>query len=195
MPKHIRKAIIISCIVILIIITVIASFFIIKYFKNRAKINTVTDYYSDENIQDRLKDNNTSDTNNLTLQIDGETVIGVIQIDKINFKGFIYNGTSLDTLSKGVGHFDNSPYLEGNVCLAAHNYRNYWGKLNTLDTGDTIAYTSFLGSKEYVVSSVNTIEETDFTLLEDSKDNRLTLITCILNNPTKRLCVQATEIK
>lgn len=195
MPKHIRKAIIISCIVILIIITVIASFFIIKYFKNRAKINTVTDYYSDENIQDRLKDNNTSDTNNLALQIDGETVIGVIQIDKINFKGFVYSGTSLDTLSKGVGHFDNSPYLEGNVCLAAHNYRNYWEKLNTLDIGDTIAYTSFLGSKEYVVSSVNTIEETDFTLLEDTKDNRLTLITCILNNPTKRLCVQATEIK
>ncbi len=194
MSKNIKRAITISCIVILIIITVIASFFIIKYLKNKAKINTVTDYYSDENIQNRLKDNNTSDTNNLTLQIDGETIIGIIQIDKINFKGLVYKGTSLDTLTKGVGHFDNSPYLDGNVCLAAHNYRKYWGKLHTLNTGDTITYTSFLGSKEYVVSSVNTIEETDFTLLEDTKDNRLTLITCILNNSTKRLCVQATEI-
>lgn len=191
MSKHIKRAITISIIVILIIITVIASFFIIKYFKNRATINTVTDYYSNEKIQDRLKDTNNSD-NNLTLQIDGETVLGVIQINKINFKGLVYKG--LDTLSKGVGHFENTPYLNGNVCLAAHNYRNYWGKLHTLSIGDTITYTSFLGSKEYVVSSINTIEENDFTLLENTKDNRLTLITCVLNNPTKRLCVQATEI-
>lgn len=191
MSKNIKKAIIISVIVILVIIVIISTFFIIKNLDNEAKIDSVVEIYSDENIQDRL-DNN--ETDNLLLQIDGESVVGVIKIEQINFEGLVYEGTSLDTLAKGVGHFENSSYYNGNVCLAAHNTNNFWAKLHTLQTGDKITYISFLGTKEYYVHSITEIDETDWSNLESTEENTLTLITCVKNTPSKRLCVQAIEL-
>ena len=193
MNKKVKKAITISVIVILVIVAVIATFFIVKYFINRNKINYVYEEYSD--TQDKLDDDNTDNSiDNLMLKIDNESVVGVIKIDKINFEGLIYEGTSLDTLSKGVGHFESSPYLEGNVCLAAHNTNSYWAKLYTLESGDKIEYTSFLGYKEYEVFSISQISETDCTNLENTEENILTLITCVKGQSELRLCVQASEI-
>ena len=193
MNKKVKKAITISVIVILVIVAVIATFFIVKYFINRNKINYVYEEYSD--TQDKLDDDNTDNSiDNLMLKIDSESVVGVIKIDKINFEGLIYEGTSLDTLSKGVGHFESSPYLEGNVCLAAHNTNSYWAKLYTLESGDKIEYTSFLGYKEYEVFSISQISETDWTNLENTEENILTLITCVKGQSELRLCVQALEI-
>lgn len=191
MSKNIKRAIIISVVIILVIIVSISTFFIIKNNKNQEKIDNVIEVYTDKNIQDRL-DN--EETDNLLLQIDGESVVGVIKIEQINFEGLVYEGTSLDTLAKGVGHFENSAYYNGNVCLAAHNTNNFWAKLYTLHTGDKITYISFLGTKEYYVNNVTEIDETDWTNLENTEENTLTLITCVKNTPSKRLCVQAIEI-
>ena len=107
----------------------------------------------------------------------------------------IYEGTSLDTLDKGVGHFQNSSYLNGNVCLAAHNSSKYWAKLYTLENGDKITYISFLGTKEYMVNSITQIYATDWSKLEKTNENILTLITCVKGEPSQRLCVQALEVK
>lgn len=194
-----KKVIIISITVILIIIATISTFFIVKYFMNKNKINYVYEEYSNDNTQKRLdtENNNTEldSTDNLMLHIDGENVLGVIKIDKINFEGLIYEGTSIQTLAKGVGHFENTPYLEGNVCLAAHNTNSYWAKLHTLSTEDTIHYTCFLGTKEYRISSISKISETDWSSLENTDTNTLTLITCVKGQKNLRLCVQAKEIK
>ena len=194
-----KKVIIISITVILIIIATISTFFIVKYFMNKNKINYVYEEYSNDNTQKRLdtENNNTEldSTDNLMLHIDGENVLGVIKIDKINFEGLIYEGTSMQTLAKGVGHFKNTPYLEGNVCLAAHNTNSYWAKLHTLSTEDTIHYTCFLGTKEYKISSISKISETDWSSLENTDTNTLTLITCVKGQKNLRLCVQAKEIK
>ena len=101
----------------------------------------------------------------------------------------------MQTLAKGVGHFTNTPYLEGNVCLAAHNTNSYWAKLHTLSNGDKIQYTCFLGTKEYEVSNVSKISETDWDSLKNTDTNVLTLITCVKRQKDLRLCVQAKEIK
>lgn len=194
-----KKVIIISITVVLIIIATISTFFIVKYFMNKNKIDYVYEEYSSDNTQNRLdtenNNNETDSTDNLMLQIDGENVLGVIKIDKINFEGLIYDGTSLKTLAKGVGHFENTPYLEGNVCLAAHNTNPYWAKLHTLSNGDKIQYTCFLGTKEYEVSNVSRISETDWDSLKNTDTNVLTLITCVKGQKDLRLCVQAKEIK
>lgn len=195
MSNKVKKAVITSTIIILVIVAIIATFFIVRHFINKSKIDTVTEIYSDDDVQERLDNSETDATSNLLLQIDGETVLGVIKIDKIGFEGLIYEGTSLDTLKKGVGHFENSPYLNGNVCLAAHNTNEYWAKLHTLENGDKITYISFLGTKEYQVKNVTKISETDWTLLQNSDENILTLITCVKGDKPKRLCVQAIEVK
>ena len=194
-----KKVIIISITVVLIIIATISTFFIVKYFMNKNKINYVYEEYSNDNTQNRLDTENNNiesdSTDNLMLHIDGENVLGVIKIDKINFEGLIYEGTSMQTLSKGVGHFENTPYIDGNVCLAAHNSNLYWAKLHTLSTGDKIHYTCFLGTKEYEVSNISKISETDWDSLKNTDTNVLTLITCVKRQKDLRLCVQAKEIK
>lgn len=194
-----KKVIIISVTVAFMIIAIISTFFVVKYFMNKNKIDYVYEEYSSDNPQNRLdaeNNNNEADsTDNLMLQIDGENVLGVIKIDKINFEGLIYEGTSMQTLAKGVGHFTNTPYLEGNVCLAAHNTNSYWAKLHTLSNGDKIQYTCFLGTKEYEVSNVSKISETDWDSLKNTDTNVLTLITCVKGQKDLRLCVQAKEIK
>lgn len=193
MSKNIKKAITISAIVIVIVIAIISTFFIVKYFANKKQIHSICEIYSDNNIQERLDTNGNND--DLKLKIDGETVLGVIKIEKIGFEGLIYEGTSLDTLDKGVGHFQNSSYLNGNVCLAAHNSSKYWAKLYTLENGDKITYISFLGTKEYMVNSITQIYATDWSKLEKTNENILTLITCVKGEPSQRLCVQALEVK
>ena len=194
-----KKVIIISITVVLIIIATISTFFIVKYFMNKNKINYVYEEYSNDNTQNRLDTENNNiesdSTDNLTLHIDGKNVLGVIKIDKINFEGLIYEGTSMQTLSKGIGHFENTPYIDGNVCLAAHNSNLYWAKLHTLSAGDKIHYTCFLGTKEYEVSNISKISETDWSSLENTDTNTLTLITCVKGQKNLRLCVQAKEIK
>lgn len=193
MSKKLKIAITVATSVLIIVIVIISTFFIVKHFKDKEKIDNILEDYSDETIQDRLDNEAIKSTDDLMQQIDGEYVIGVIKIDKIGFSGLVYKGTSLDTLSKGVGHFDSSPYLNGNVCLAAHNTSKYWAKLHTLKKGDKIIYTSFLGTKEYSVTDMLQISETDWTKLSNTTENMLTLLTCVKGKPTQRLCVQALE--
>ena len=193
MSKKLKIAITVATSVLIIVIVIISTFFIVKHFKYKEKIDNIIEDYSDENIQDRLDNEAIKSTDDLMQQIDGEYVIGVIKIDKIGFSGLVYKGTSLDTLSKGVGHFDSSPYLNGNVCLAAHNTSKYWAKLHTLKKGDKIIYTSFLGTKEYSVTDMLQISETDWTKLSNTTENMLTLLTCVKGKPTQRLCVRALE--
>ncbi len=193
MNKKLKIAITVATSVLIIVIVIISTFFIVKHFKDKEKIDNIIEDYSDETIQDRLDNEAIKSTDDLMQQIDGEYVIGVIKIDKIGFSGLVYKGTSLDTLSKGVGHFDSSPYLNGNVCLAAHNTSKYWAKLHTLKKGDKIIYTSFLGTKEYSVTDMLQISETDWTKLSNTTENMLTLLTCVKGKPTQRLCVQALE--
>lgn len=198
MSENIRKVILILIIVTLITTLILSTFFIIRYFKDKSKIANVLDTYSNENVQERLNNENTINetlnVDNLMLKIDGENVIGVIEIGRINYTGLVYEGTSLSTLAKGVGHFTNTPYLNGNVALAAHNTNKFWAKLHTIQNGDKITYTSFLGTKEYAVDIVSTILETDLSCLSNTNENFLTLITCIKGQKDKRLCVQAKEI-
>ncbi len=84
--------------------------------------------------------------------------------------------------------------LIGNICLAAHNTSNFWKNLHTLKDKDIISYTNVLGTHDYSVFSIKQIDETDLSCLQNTKDNILTLITCVKNVPSKRLCVQAIQI-
>lgn len=193
MKKNIKKAIVIASVVMIMIIAIISTFFIVKYCINKININKVNQFYSIDNIQERLNTEENTIKNDFLLQIDGESVIGVVKIEKIGFEGLVFEGTTLDTLSKGVGHFENSKIIDGNVCLAAHNYSNMWKKLYTVSNGDIIEYICALGHKKYEVFEIKEIEDTNVSVLEDTQDNIITLITCIKNNPSKRLCVQARE--
>ena len=124
--------------------------------------------------------------------------IGTLTIPSILLENAPINeGIELSTLSHSIGHFPFTAIYDGNVCLASHNRgsnADYFKNLHKLKVGDEIYYQSIFGTKRYMVESINTIQETDFTYIGQTYDNRITLITCIANKPELRLCVQAKEL-
>ena len=121
-----------------------------------------------------------------------------IEIQAINLQAPISEGTSKEVMDEFVGHFEETPKDVGNIGLAAHNrgYKvNYFKDLKNLKKGDEIVYTYNSKKKIYVVNKTKIIKDTDWKLLENTKDNRLTLITCVENQPEYRRCIQAIEKK
>ena len=119
-----------------------------------------------------------------------------IEIPKIELIADIAEGTTEDVLNAYIGHFEETQKQNGNIGLAAHNrgYKvNYFNRLKELELGDQIIYTFDGISKMYEVQTLSIIEDTNWKVLENTGDNRLTLITCVENNPSHRRCVQAIE--
>ncbi len=121
--------------------------------------------------------------------------LGQLEIPAIDLKVNIYQGTDNATLRRGVGHFEESSIWSGNVALAAHNRgaNNYFGKIHTLQWNDEIKLTTKLGVKIYQVKSVSKIAYDNTDVLNPTSDNRITLVTCVRDQPTYRWCVQAVE--
>lgn len=120
-----------------------------------------------------------------------------IIIPKIYLDAPIIEGTSKEVLRRGVGHFEQTSKENGNVVLAAHNrgYKyNFFKDIKKLAIGDTITYKTEGGKKIYKVTQNKEIQETDFSCLENTKENTLTLITCVENKPAYRTCVKAIQI-
>ena len=152
-----------------------------------------------ENNKQQISDNGIlPETQEIKLEYENNST-GTIEIPKIGLVAPIKEGTDLETLAQYVGHFSNSSVWDGNVALAAHNrgtsVKHYFDRINELVNGDTIIYKTKLGERSYKVISSKEIENTDWSVTESNanENNTITLITCIRNQPEKRLCVVAEE--
>ena len=125
-----------------------------------------------------------------------DNIVGKIIINKINVVAPVMDGVDQDTLKMAVGHFIESSYWKGNVCLASHNrgsYAHYFEKINALSIGDEIKYQTKLGTRIYVVTETKQISEEDLSVLDNTNENTITLITCVKSKPELRLCVKGIE--
>ena len=197
--------------IILCCLFVIASavFLAYRYIHQQQQIQDNISYiyniYNNDNRQEIINEYPTTVNNNETtlgVPVESETnetetvnAIATLEIPSINFKDIVIEGTTQDALAQGIGLFEHSSILQGNVCLAGHNTNRFFANLKDVKQGDIIKYSSCLGNREYEITTIKQIEETDWSMLEDTEDNRITIITCVRNQPTLRLCVQATEIK
>ncbi|MBR1497168.1 MAG: class D sortase [Oscillospiraceae bacterium] len=122
--------------------------------------------------------------------------LGTLSIPAISLNVGIYEGTDSTAMAKGAGHFEESSIWNGNVAFASHNRGSsaYFGKIHTLNVGDTITLNTKLGTRTYAVVSVSKVDETDRTQLASTADNRLTLYTCVINERDYRWCVVAKEV-
>lgn len=119
-----------------------------------------------------------------------------IEIPKINLSAPIAEGTDESTLNTKVGHFLDTPIETGNVGLAAHNrgYEyNFFQNLKKIKKEDKIIYTHDDFKRTYIVDKIEIIENTNWEYLKNSEENKITLITCVENEPKYRRCVQAVE--
>ena len=121
--------------------------------------------------------------------------LGTLKIPAIGLSTKVYEGTDSSTLAKGAGHFPGTSIWDGNCCIAGHNrgVRDDFGDLHTLEPGDTITWTTKLGTRTYQVVSVEKVLETDTSGTATTSDNRITLFTCVRDQRAYRWCVQAVE--
>ena len=151
-----------------------------------------------QNTSEQL--DNTEDVEQEVTEDDGfeEDLIGSLKIEKINLNGTVKEGSTNEILRDYIGYIEETAKYDGNVGLAAHNRGNkysYFARINELEPGDEIVYTTKYGERKYIVDTKKEILETDWSKLEGTTDNRLTLITCIKNKVNQRLCVQAVQEK
>lgn len=122
--------------------------------------------------------------------------LGTLKIPAIGLTVKVYQGTDSAQLAKGAGHFTGTSIWDGNVAVAAHNrgVNNHFGKIHTLEEGDTITFTTRLGVRTYEVTDVFKVSETDNSMLNATTDNCLTLFTCVRDQREYRWCVRAVEV-
>ena len=121
--------------------------------------------------------------------------IGTVKIPKLGISVKVWEGETTASMAKGLGHYSSTSGWLGNVGVCGHNRgaRYNIGAIKNLVAGDTITYTTMYGTRTYQVTMVKTIANNDWSYLQGTVDNRITLTTCLANQPAKRICVQAVE--
>lgn len=160
------------------------------YIENNTNYNSMPDYaYNEDYFQYPI-----TDVSEVRDSSDGS--IGTLRIPEIDLKVTAYDGDTYEAMKKGVGHIASTSAWDGNIGLVGHNRgsNDYFRKLKNLELGDEITYKTKLGTREYEITFIGRISETDWSRLQYTDDNRITLITCVEDIPDKRLCVQAVEV-
>lgn len=151
-------------------------------------INEEVDNNPEEQAKEKKKDN----TEEYTKSQSNWT----IEIPEINLFAEISEGTTTDVMNKYVGHFEETKTEYGNIGLAAHNRGypvNFFQDLKKLKEGSEILYKHGDYQMTYVVKTMEIIENTNWNYLKNTEDNRITLITCVENEPRYRRCIQGIE--
>ena len=158
-----------------------------------------------KNNQNKEKTNSTNQTkeekqakaeNTTTKETNIKEKQWYLKIPRIFLEAEIAEGTTTEVMNTYIGHFEESAKKEGNICLAAHNRGypvNYFQNLKLLKKGDKIEYKYQNFKKEYEVTENYIIKDTDWSCMEKTEENEITLITCIENEPEYRRCIKGIE--
>ena len=177
-----------------IIITIMGG--IIINLHDDVNINTKIEEYH-ENTNEIIYISEFEDNNTIFQKTEIDKSIWQLEIPKIDLIANISESTSKEILDEYIGHFEETSKSNGNIALAAHNrgYKvNYFEKLKELEIGDEVIYTYNGKRRIYVINYKTIIKDTDWEKLKDTEENKITLITCVENEPEYRRCVQAIEI-
>jgi sortase A len=110
------------------------------------------------------------------------TPVARIEIPKIDADWIVVEGTSVESLKKGPGHFTGSAYPgeKGNVVISAHRatYGAPFARMHEVGVGDAVRVTTERGIFDYRVNEKKIVAPTEMAVVQDFNDERLTLTTC-----------------
>ena len=144
------------------------------------------------------------DNYNEVLNLNGDGIMGYIEIPKINVKIPIYHGTTPDILQRGIGHLEttalpiggkgNNPVLSGHRGLPS---AELFSRLNELKKGDLFYINVLNETLAYKVSDKIEILPDDISKIGAYKNrDMVTLITCTpYGINTHRLVIQGDRTK
>jgi sortase A len=122
-----------------------------------------------------------------------------MNIPRLGLKTIVAQGQSSKVLRRAVGHLSESamPGQPGNVTLAGHR-DTFFRPLRKIQPGDAISFSTADGEFVYQVESTEVVMPSDVAVLQPSRENTLTLITCFpfyyVGNAPKRFIVRARQI-
>lgn len=106
-----RKIIVLLCIILLIVSGILVWYFS-NHDKTLADTNSIkTDPKYENIVYEEVED------------IWDESVLGILTIDAINLKATVKDGTDNDTLSKCIGHIEQTAMYDGNVRISCSQQR------------------------------------------------------------------------
>jgi sortase A len=126
--------------------------------------------------------------------------VGRIDIPRLDLSAVVFEGTSDDTLARGVGHLRGSagPGERGNLVLAGHR-DTFFRALRNIRQGDEVNIKGPQGEFEYQVASTTIVDPDRTEVLRPSDSATLTLITCYpfhyIGNAPQRFIVRAVRVK
>jgi sortase A len=108
--------------------------------------------------------------------------IGRIEIPSIGVRDYVVEGTDLENLRKGPGHYRGTPLPgdRGTVAIAGHRttYGAPFRKIDQLRRGQEVAVDMPYGRYVYRVERTKIVEPTDLSVLDRVGHDRLVLSAC-----------------
>ena len=132
-----------------------------------------------------------------SIEAGAEHPLAVLRIDELDVAVPVYDGTSEETLHRGVGRVRGTARIDavGNLGIAGHR-DSFFRPLKDIQEGDRIELRTAGGIITYSVSSIDIVEPEDVYVLAPTRERTLTLVTCYpfyyVGHAPKRFIVKAT---
>jgi len=165
----------------------------VERFEHMIEQETVTEHEEKEDCGQEEAEASISKEDAATLS--KEEVIGLIEIETLDLKYAVLEGTESHELSCGIGHITDTAGIgkKGNCVLAGHNgsrHGTFFTNLKTMEIGEIVKLTDKEGNSYfYVVESMEVVGPYENSVKDQGEEAELTLITCE-NKGTMRLIVK-----
>jgi len=106
-------------------------------------------------------------------------VIGILDVPRLGLSVMVIEGVGTFALRRAAGHIPGTalPGQPGNAGISAHR-DTFFRPLRNIRQNDVITVSTLLGQYRYRVVSTRIVSPSDVELLDQSKDEALTLVTC-----------------
>ena len=121
----------------------------------------------------RIADYNTS------LDAELPPVMGVLAIPSVGLEVAVYPSDSQLLMDRGSGVIDGMsyPHEPGNIGIAGHR-DGYFRILEDVRPGQRLLLETLEGTKNFVINATHIVEANDVSLLQDTQEQTVTLVTC-----------------
>jgi sortase A len=134
-----------------------------------------------------------------SLAVSFPTPEAILRVPKASIEVPILEGTDDLTLNRGVGHIAGTslPGHPGNIAITGHRDGFFRG-LKDITAGDTIEVVRHNQTDRYMVRNIKIVLPSDTSVLKQTDDSTLTLITCYpfyyVGSAPQRYIIQASLI-
>jgi LPXTG-site transpeptidase (sortase) family protein len=106
-------------------------------------------------------------------------VLGVLEVPSIALKVPVYANDSELSMDRGAGIVNGMsfPHEPGNIGISGHR-DGYFRALKDIKKGDRILLQTLEGPKQFTVENMQVVEISDISLLQDTREQTVTLVTC-----------------